>query len=317
MKRILGILAFLLLAVSAQAQSFSNMMNCSGGWCPPFTVTGNNAVLAGTFQTTAVGVNTTPGAAGTVTVGQGTITTDLQGYAGTATWNSSGVTFTGFKQTITDTASTAGSKHIEFFTGATSEFKIDKAGNVVANGYFQSGGPLYINGGNKGGITAGADGVFEVFNNAGTDFARLQFGGTTSSFPAIARSGTTAIFELADASLNTSVAAESIRLGQTTGVGVLSISSQAPTVSSGFGSGASFGTGSTSFAFDLNVGTTPGTTGVLALPTASHGWVCTLRDMTTVADLTNQTAYTTTTASFAATIGWSNNDHLVGSCKAF
>jgi hypothetical protein len=40
--------------------------------------------------------------------------------------------------------------------------------------------------------------VFELTNNAGTDFTRLQFGGTTSSFPALARSSTTITQQLAD-----------------------------------------------------------------------------------------------------------------------
>ena len=39
-------------------------------------------------------------------------------------------------------------------------------------------------------ISSPADGVIRLLNNAGTDFARLQFGGTTASFPALARSGT-------------------------------------------------------------------------------------------------------------------------------
>lgn len=39
-------------------------------------------------------------------------------------------------------------------------------------------------------IKSSADGVIGVFNNAGTDFSRFQFGGTTSSFPALKRSAT-------------------------------------------------------------------------------------------------------------------------------
>lgn len=57
-----------LMTVLACSMRLGAQLNCSGGWCPPFTVTGNNAVLAGTFQTTALGVNTAAGAAGTITM---------------------------------------------------------------------------------------------------------------------------------------------------------------------------------------------------------------------------------------------------------
>ncbi len=41
----------------------------------------------------------------------------------------------------------------------------------------------------RGAIIAPSDGVFGFQNNAGTSFSRLQFGGTTNSFGAIARDG--------------------------------------------------------------------------------------------------------------------------------
>jgi len=47
-------------------------------------------------------------------------------------------------------------------------------------------------------IQATAVGVLALANYAGTDFSRLQFGGTTSSFPAIKRSSTTLQARLAD-----------------------------------------------------------------------------------------------------------------------
>jgi hypothetical protein len=50
----------------------------------------------------------------------------------------------------------------------------------------------------RGGITAPADGVLTLGNNAGTDFSRLQFGGTTSSFPALKRLNAQVAAVLAD-----------------------------------------------------------------------------------------------------------------------
>lgn len=47
-------------------------------------------------------------------------------------------------------------------------------------------------------LASGADGKVRLSNNAGTDFEVLQFGGTTSSFPALKRSTTTVQARLAD-----------------------------------------------------------------------------------------------------------------------
>lgn len=59
----------------------------------------------------------------------------------------------------------------------------------------------------RGAIQFGASGVMMVSNSAGTDFGRLQLGGTTSSFPSFKRSGTSIIARLADDSANTTLAA--------------------------------------------------------------------------------------------------------------
>jgi fibronectin-binding autotransporter adhesin len=47
-------------------------------------------------------------------------------------------------------------------------------------------------------LTSPADGILLLRNNAGTDFTRLQFGGTTASFPALKRSTTSLLARLAD-----------------------------------------------------------------------------------------------------------------------
>jgi hypothetical protein len=43
-----------------------------------------------------------------------------------------------------------------------------------------------------------SNGVISLLNNVGSDFNRLQFGGTTASFPALKRSTTTLQSRLAD-----------------------------------------------------------------------------------------------------------------------
>ena len=50
----------------------------------------------------------------------------------------------------------------------------------------------------RSGMTSPSDGVLRLTNYAVTDFNRLQFGGTTSSFPALKRSSTTLQGRLAD-----------------------------------------------------------------------------------------------------------------------
>ncbi len=55
-----------------------------------------------------------------------------------------------------------------------------------------------FNGGTRSYINSPSSGVLGLYNNAGSDFGRLQFGGTTSSFPALKRSSTTLQARLAD-----------------------------------------------------------------------------------------------------------------------
>ncbi len=59
-------------------------------------------------------------------------------------------------------------------------------------------------------LTSPADGNVVLYNQAGTSFGLLQFGGTTSSFPAIKRSATVAAFRLADDSADASITAASV-----------------------------------------------------------------------------------------------------------
>lgn len=80
---------------------------------------------------------------------------------------------------------------------------IQAGGLIQSSSYVQAGasapggsGGFYIGG--NGGLSSNAAGIFTLTNNAGTDFGRLQFGGTTSSFPAIKRSGAGLAIRLAD-----------------------------------------------------------------------------------------------------------------------
>ena len=61
---------------------------------------------------------------------------------------------------------------------------------------------------NRGRLQPASDGVVTLQNSAQSDFGRLQFGGTTSSFPALKRNGTTLETKLADDSAYAPHAAE-------------------------------------------------------------------------------------------------------------
>jgi len=103
---------------------------------------------------------------------------------------------------------------IEFQTDGVNRFSIS------SNGGIQSQAGLQCNGGSvsipnaynfywasRSSLGSSADGIIRITNNAETDFNRLQFGGTTSSFPAIKRSSQNLQFRLADDSNFTNVEA--------------------------------------------------------------------------------------------------------------
>ena len=76
----------------------------------------------------------------------------------TDTWNSAGTTFTAIKMNVTDTASAAGSRIIDFQIGGVSKLYLDKSGNMVSTG-IQSGSlsltqALGISSGGTGASTA-------------------------------------------------------------------------------------------------------------------------------------------------------------------
>ncbi|OHA62620.1 MAG: hypothetical protein A2117_01015 [Candidatus Wildermuthbacteria bacterium GWA2_46_15] len=133
----------------------------------------------------------------------GIITADKQAILADGAWNNAAVTFTGIKSNITDTASNAASKLIDLQVGGNSKFSVDKSGNGVfagnvAGAIHQAGADnsFLFNGRSR--ITSAADGNIELKNNASTDFGLLKFGGVTSSFPALKRSGAVLSVRLAD-----------------------------------------------------------------------------------------------------------------------
>lgn len=62
----------------------------------------------------------------------------------TQTWNNAGVTFTGYKYNITDTASNAASLIVDYQVGGVSKFKGDRGGNLTATGAIRADSGFYL-----------------------------------------------------------------------------------------------------------------------------------------------------------------------------
>ena len=107
----------------------------------------------------------------------------------------------------------------------------------------------------------------------------------------------------------------------------LLMSSGVPAVASGFGTGAAVISNNGTATFRVNVGTTPGNTGVITMPSATNGWnvqVTNLTSMTTSQFITKQVGVGSSTS---VTIGnytdvggagpWLSNDILAINALAF
>jgi hypothetical protein len=73
-------------------------------------------------------------AGATVPLSSGSITLSAPALPITQTWNNGAVTFDTITVTITDSASAAASRFLNFLVGATTKFSVDKSGNVSIKG---------------------------------------------------------------------------------------------------------------------------------------------------------------------------------------
>lgn len=92
-------------------------------------------------------------------------------------------------------------------------------GGTVTGGALTTSASSYINFTSRTIFTSPSDGVLLIQNAAQTDFSRLQFGGTTSSFPALKRSSATLQVRLADDSDYAIIAAKELDLDKTVTAG--------------------------------------------------------------------------------------------------
>jgi hypothetical protein len=92
-----------------------------------------------------------------------------------------------------DIGAAAATRPRSIFVGTS----ITAGDTVTAANFFAAATGLIVFTGRTG-LNSDADGTLRLRNNAGTDFSRLQFGGTTSSFPALKRNSTALETKLAD-----------------------------------------------------------------------------------------------------------------------
>jgi hypothetical protein len=109
----------------------------------------------------------------------------------TPTWNAGATVFTGIGMNVTDTASASNSALLDLQVGGSSKFNVSKSGALTLSSAVW---PTYLRlddgfGANGVHLYRAGTGLLTLYNTAENDFNRLQFGGTTNSFPAIARDG--------------------------------------------------------------------------------------------------------------------------------
>lgn len=225
----------------------------------------------------------------------------------TQTWNSSGVTFTGLKQNITDTLSAAGSLLMDLQVGSSSKFRVDSAGNLKLNGTQNAFGTAILDFSNStsfgtasqvSGISgettnSGAGSIIGVNVNAATSFA-----GTVASLTSVTGNART---------LNASTVVTTSRMfyaqsptvtaGAITNQYGLYIESQKPAgVTAGYGVYQVGATDINYFAGNVGIGTAAPTSPLTIIASST----------TAIASLTN-TATSPTTFSGLSIIGTNDN----------
>jgi hypothetical protein len=112
----------------------------------------------------------------------------------------------------------------------------------------------------------------------------------------------------------------SLSIGGSFTMSHLLCSNTAPTIQSGFGTGASITFNNGTCAFIISVGTSPGSNGVLNMPTANTEWVCWARNGINITNITVQVSTSNNSAGFSnynssgTLTNWAASTTLVVSC---
>ncbi len=144
----------------------SALESCAGGGASV------GSALGGGTASTILYVDSSGNIANAKIVPFGTVTTDNP-FGFTQTWNAAGVTFTGLKVNVTDTASAAASLLMDLQVGGASKFNVSKAGRVASGAGSSFGSPQFydssINPGSGFGILNAAASV--IYGNSSSVIA--------------------------------------------------------------------------------------------------------------------------------------------------
>ena len=106
---------------------------------------------------------------------------------------------------------------LDLQVGGVSKFSVSNSGLITTTSDFTLGGQLRINANTT--LNSSSSGILLIRDNAGTNFNRIQLGGTTSSFPAIKRNGAAIDFRLADDSAFCSITCQNIQTNNNVNAG--------------------------------------------------------------------------------------------------
>lgn len=126
-----------------------------------------------------------------LTIGIGTITTAITVADLSATWNAGGVTFTGIKANITNTASASASLLMDLQVGGTSMVKFDKGGEAIFAASLSGSSQALRIYGDTNNVRVGATGTSASLNLHATTYVNVAvgssnfvgFGSTSASAP--------------------------------------------------------------------------------------------------------------------------------------
>ena len=207
--------------------------------------------------------------------------------------------------------------------GTTEVLSVSQAGLVLSLDSIISGAGSVLGFTGRSALTSEADGVVMLSNNAQSDFGRLQFGGTTLSFPALKRSSAELQARLGDDSAYANVDVLGLKRA-----GIVTISGTAPTLASGGCTTPTAVTSNGTAAFSIGVGTSCSGSQplVFTLPAATTGWQCNARNTSNAATsaAAQSSAVSTTSVtitSYSRTTGlaqaWTDSDVVAVSCLAY
>jgi hypothetical protein len=236
-----------------------------------FTTLNSNNV--GTYSYSAAASNAVALYSGTVLTGGSTTTNFPQifsqptGTSAVTTWSTAGTIFG------VNAVSGYTGNFLDFHIGGVaSVFNVDQFGDVSSSASFQAGNSSQFRWSGRTRMLSPADGVLELWNTSQNGFTRIDMGGTTSSFPALAVNGTFLESKLADNSNETAILATA-HISE----GTKFTTSGAGCTVSGTTGGATVGsfttttTGTCTTTITMN-----GATGL----TAPNGWSCFASDVT-------------------------------------